>query len=216
MAVVEQSWSLIKWRGVQPWHCYWSRRTDRLIYNLSHVFGSLNWWATWGQLRQGQVTMETEEGLYDNQEDPVSPCHWPWHLCLDSIGHIQRWTNCLRIFISVPAWRNSHDVAFVCDCEREYYSSSYSKFPNAVVSGGKQQIWAWGDICDLGFVPTEVPPGETDSSWTHLCRERHVIMVAQNASFITAFSFPLWLSFFSNQISSTIKADIIVVISIWH
>jgi len=138
--MMEQSWSLIKWRGVQPWHCYWSHRTDRLIYNLSHVFGSLNWWDTGGQLRQGQVTMVTEEGLYDNHEDPVSPCHWPWHLCLNSIDHvmcIQSWTNCLRI--SVPPWRNIHDVAFVCVCERDYYSSSYSKFLNAVVSGGKQQ-----------------------------------------------------------------------------
>lgn len=106
------------------------------------------------------------------------------------------WTNCLRIFISVPAWRNSHDVAFVCVCEREYYSSSYSKFLNAVVSGGKQQRWAWGDICDLGFVPTEVPPGEADSSWTHLCRERHVIMVAQNASLLL-FPSLCGLGFFS-------------------
>lgn len=201
MAVVEQSWSLIKWRGVQLWQCYWSHRTDRLIDNLSHVFGSLNWWDTGGQLRQGQVTMETVEGLYDNQEDPVSLSHWPWHLCLNNIDHvyIQTWMNCCKNFISVPA-RNSNDVAFIYVYEREYYSSSYSKFLDAAVSGGKPQRWAWGDICDLGFVPTEVPPGEADSSWTHLCRERHIIMIAQNTSLLLFPSLCGLVYFFQSDI----------------
>lgn len=69
-------------------------------------------------------------------------------------------------------------------CEREYYSSSYSEFLDTAVSAGKQQRCAWGDICDLGFVPTKVPPGEADSSWTYLCREKHVTMVPLNASLL--------------------------------
>lgn len=128
---VDQSWSLIKWRGVQQWRCYWPDRTDRLIDNLESCLCAAKLMSHRRLVKTGPGHYGDRGGHYDNQEAPMSPSHWPWHLCLNNIDCVRvfvqmckrlcaidrclkrKWDN-LRVFISSMKWCKGQCVSFQC------------------------------------------------------------------------------------------------------